>query len=67
MLQLTTKQNHKLNTQNSIKDVIMSKKFVIEDRKKIQTLFNIKTFKLEVSRHRLQCHILVELKGFDKF
>ena len=65
---LTIERNHKLNTQNSIKDIIINKKFVIEDRKKIfQTQSNIKTFKLEVPRYRLRCHTLVELNGFDKF
>ena len=50
---LTTKQNHELNTQNSIKDIIMNKTFVIEDRKKIQAHSNIKTFELELPRYRL--------------
>ena len=57
------------NLQNSIKDIIINKKFVIKDRKKnfFQTQSNIKTFKLEVPRYRLRCHTQVEHNGFDKF
>ena len=65
-VKLITKQNDKLNTQSSIKDTIINKKFAIEvkDRKKVfRTQSNIKTFKSEVTRYPLRCHTHVELYG----
>ena len=68
IVNLTTKQKHKLNTRNSINDGIISKKFVIENReKKIQTHSNIETFKLEVRKYRLLCDTQVKLNGFNQF
>ena len=66
-LNLSTKQNHKLNAQNSIKDIIMNKQLVIKKKEKnFQTQSNIETSKLEAPKYHLRCHTLVELNGFDK-